>query len=251
VSFSGLLAGTAGAVRREHACSLPISPPGAVLVVQGPVSYSDAWDLQLRLHAERVQGTRPDTVLILEHQPVYTLGRGTRVSHWGGDERTLRAHGAECQLVNRGGSVTYHGPGQIVAYPIVKLARYAAGPRRFVHLLEEVIIHILQTRDIEGHRIFKKPGVWTCAPDERKIACIGLRVQQGVSLHGLSLNVDLDLRPFSRIVPCGLTGCRVTSMAEMLNRPVPVEPVKEQMARSFSELFSADLSQLAGSPQGI
>jgi lipoate-protein ligase B len=213
---------------------------GAIQILREPVPYSAAWALQSRLHAERVRGVRPDTLLIMEHQPVYTLGRMTKPLHWGGDELRLKRNRAEIQSVNRGGSVTYHGPGQIVAYPIMQLARNAVGPRQFIHLMEEVIIHALQTKGIGGHRVPKQPGVWTSSPDERKIAFIGLRVERGVTLHGLALNVDLDLTPFEDIIPCGLTDCRVTSMAEVLGVPVPIEPMKQQIARSFTEIFSGE-----------
>jgi len=221
---------------------------GEALIVREPMPYSTAWELQSRFHAERVREARPDTLLILEHQPVYTLGRRTQPSHWGGDEFILRKSGAELQSVSRGGSVTYHGPGQIVAYPIVELARYAAGPRQFIHLLEEIIIHVLQTAGIDGYRIPKQPGVWVSVPEERKIASVGLRVEHGVTLHGLALNVDLDLTPFDCIIPCGLMGCRVTSMAEVLGRPVPIEPVKRQMARSFTDICSVDWGCPTGDP---
>ena len=246
MSPSGLLAGSVREARGERVSHPSLSPAWGVHIFGVPLSYSVAWELQLRLHDERVRRTRPDSLLILEHQPVYTLGRGTLPSHWSGDGLTLRTNGAELQTVNRGGSVTYHGPGQVVAYPIVKLVRYAAGPRRFIHLLEEVVIHVLRTRGIDGYRVPKKPGVWVRAPDERKIASIGLRVDRGVTLHGLSLNVDLDLTSFSAIIPCGLSGCRMTSMAEVLDGPVPIEPVKEQMAHSFGEVFSVDGSRFTG-----
>ncbi len=213
---------------------------GTALVVEEPVSYGAAWDLQSRLHAERVHRARPDTLLILEHRPVYTLGRTTQPLHWGGYEPALRAQGAEVHRVNRGGSITYHGPGQVVAYPIFELAPYAAGPRQLVHHLEDVVLRVLRRWRIDGHRVPKRPGIWVAVPDERKIASIGLRVEHGVTLHGLALNVDMDLTPFERIVPCGLKGCRVTSMAEVLHRPVSIESVKEELAQAIARVLSID-----------
>lgn len=207
-----------------------------------PISYSLAWELQSRLHSERMRDLRPDTVLILEHQPVYTLGRSAQESHWGGNEAVLRANGTELHRVNRGGSVTYHGPGQIVAYPILRLAQHATGPRQLVWLLEEVIIRTLNLWKIDGHRIDKKPGVWVMAPEPSKIASIGIRVERGITLHGFALNVDMDLAPFRRIHPCGFTNCPVTSMAAMLKTALSVKVIKQDLAQIFGNVFRLEWS---------
>jgi len=203
-----------------------------------PLSYATAWELQSQLHRERVANTRPDTVLILEHLPVYTLGRSTTPSDWGGDPALLQAEGAEVQHANRGGSVTYHGPGQVIVYPILRLTDYARGVKPYVQQLEEVIIHCLRAYGIEGERRDKTPGVWVAAPHDAKIASIGIRVERRVTMHGIALNVQMDLAPFDRITPCGLTGCRVTSMAEVLGRPVSVAAVKRDLAGRLSSLLS-------------
>jgi lipoate-protein ligase B len=210
---------------------------GTALIFPDPVAYAIAWELQSRLHRERLLDLRPDTVLILEHLPVYTLGRTAKESHWGGNEAVLRANGAELHRVNRGGSVTYHGPGQIIVYPILRLAQYAAGPRQAVWLLEEVILRLLARHGIEGCRIDKKPGVWIMGPDPEKIASIGIRIERGVTLHGCAFNVDMDLSPFERIHPCGFTDCAVTSMAARLNRAVSVQEVKRELAQIFGTVF--------------
>lgn len=202
----------------------------ALCLVHEPLSYATAWELQSQLHRERVANTRPDTVLILEHLPVYTLGRSTKPSDWGGDPALLQAEGAEVQQVNRGGSVTYHGPGQVIVYPILRLTDYARGVKPYVQQLEDVIAHCLRTYGIEGERRDKTPGVWVAAPHDAKIASIGIRVERGVTMHGIALNVQMDLAPFDRITPCGLTDCRVTSMADVLGRPVSVAAVKRDLA---------------------
>lgn len=207
------------------------------------MAYVDAWDMQMRLHAERVRDERSDTLLVLEHLPVYTFGRTAKPAHWGGDRRALREQGADLQSVNRGGSVTYHGPGQVVVYPILRLARYAAGPRDFVRLLEEVILDVLEASHIHGHRVSGKPGVWVASPEEGKIASIGVRVEQGVTLHGFALNVDLDLAPFERILPCGLAGCRVTSMARVRETSLAVGPVMEDIVNAFARVLSVRWSR--------
>jgi lipoate-protein ligase B len=221
---------------------------GTILIFPEPVSYSIAWDLQSRLHSERMLNLRPDTVLILEHQPVYTLGRSTQASHWGGDENVLRANGTELHRVNRGGSVTYHGPGQILMYPILRLAQHAFGPRQLVWLLEEVIIRALNLWKIDGRRIDKKPGVWVMVPEPAKIASIGIRVERGITLHGFALNVDMDLTPFQRIHPCGFTNGPVTSMAALLKTALSVNDIKHDLAQIFGTVFALEWSMVEENP---
>ncbi len=211
---------------------------GSIRIFPEPMPYLMAWQLQARLHEERVLDLQPDTVLILEHPAVYTLGRRSTPSHWGGNEAVLCANGAELHYVNRGGSVTYHGPGQIVVYPILKLAGFATGPRQLVWLLEEVIIRLLSGWNITGSRITGKPGVWVMTPESEKIGFLGVRIERGVTLHGFALNVDLDLTPFLRIHPCGLSDCRVTSMAATCKASVSVDAVKQELAQIFATVFS-------------
>ncbi len=222
--------------------SSPHRQAGAVRIFPEPVPYLIAWEIQSRLHEERLLDLQPDTVLILEHPPVYTLGRRTSLSHWGGSESALCADGAELHHVNRGGSVTFHGPGQIVVYPVLKLERYAAGPRQLIWLLEEVIIQVLERWNITGSRIIGKPGVWIMTPESQKIAFVGIRIERGVTLHGFALNVDLDLTPFQRIHPCGFPDCRVTSMAAVCQTAVSVDVVKQELAQTFATVFTLNLS---------
>lgn len=218
---------------------------GAVRIFPEPVPYLIAWEIQSRLHEERLLDLQPDTVLILEHPPVYTFGRRTKLSHWGGSESALCEDGAELHRINRGGSVTFHGPGQIVVYPVLKLDQHAAGPRQLVWLLEEVIIQVLATWNITGSRIVGKPGVWIMTPEPQKIAFLGLRIEHGVTLHGFALNVDMDLTPFQRIHPCGFPDCRVTSMAAVRRTAVPVDIVKQELAQSFAMVFALNWSTVA------
>jgi lipoyl(octanoyl) transferase len=214
---------------------------GVLLEFVEPVPYSEAWCLQKRLHEERAVDRRPDTLLLLEHLPVYTVGRTTQASHWGDGEENLRNTGAQIHPVDRGGSITYHGPGQLVGYPILRLAHHASGPRQYVRMLEDVIIDALRSWGIEGHRVDKKPGVWVRLDEqEAKIAAIGVRIERGVTLHGFALNVETDLSPFSRIVPCGLMGCRMTSMAEALGVAVSLLAVRSVIQRKFSHAFNLE-----------
>ncbi len=211
-----------------------------VYTFSDPVPYLTAWDLQSRLHHERLLDRQADTLLILEHSPVYTLGRRTRLADWGGNKAALCENGTELLHVNRGGSVTYHGPGQVVLYPILKLIRYATGARQFVWLLEELLIRVLERWTITGVRLVGKPGVWVMQPEPKKIGFVGVRIQQGVTLHGISLNVDLDLTPFRHIHPCGFPDCSVTSMTDVSQGAVPVEIIKQQLAQTFATVFSSD-----------
>ena len=218
----------------------PYIHAGAIRIFPEPVPYLIAWGIQSRLHEERLLNLQPDTVLILEHPPVYTLGRRTRLAHWGGSESLLCADGAELHYVNRGGSVTFHGPGQIVVYPVLKLERHATGPKQLVWLLEEVIIQVLELWNIPGSRIVGKPGVWIMTPEPQKIAFLGIRIEHGVTLHGFAVNVDMDLTPFRRIHPCGFPDCRVTSMAAVRRTAVPVDVVKQEIAQALEAVFAFD-----------
>jgi lipoyl(octanoyl) transferase len=197
--------------------------------------YSAVWALQQHFHAERLAGTRSDTLILLEHLPVYTAGRRTLAGHI---RPECTSANIPIETVSRGGSVTYHGPGQLIAYPIFALTRHARGVKAYVGMLEEVLIRTLRCWDIQGYRKEKAPGVWTRNQHrEVKIASIGARLDRGITLHGFALNVNNDLAPFSRIVPCGLEGCRMTSMAETLEMEIPLPLVAEQVAEAFSTVF--------------
>jgi lipoate-protein ligase B len=203
--------------------------PTELLWFSSPVRYADAWDLQMRLHHERVMNSRPDTIIILEHQPIYTVGRRTLGSDWGGDPTATHVDGIEIHHVNRGGSVTYHGPGQLVVYPILRLTDHVRGVRAYVEQLEEAVIQCLRQSGIAGHRKERAPGVWVTGLQDAKIASIGIRVDRGVTMHGLALNVDMDLSPFRGITPCGLQGSHPTSMAEIVGQPVSLVAVTHSL----------------------
>ncbi|MES4785325.1 MAG: lipoyl(octanoyl) transferase, partial [Nitrospiraceae bacterium] len=194
-----------------------------------------AWDLQRTLLQERVDDRRADTLVLLEHDPVYTIGRTGQATHWGGDESRILQMGYPVYHVERGGSITYHGPGQIVGYPILRLSRFCPGPKIYMRMLEEVLIRVLADWGLTGQRIEKQPGVWVEHEDRAKIAAMGVRIVQDVTMHGFALNVSIDLSPFERIVPCGIQGCRVTSMASLLGRPVDIHQVRERIADVFGE----------------
>lgn len=218
----------------------PAPPPqvGTLVRFSQPVLYAEAWTLQKQLQEERIAERQGDVLLLLEHSPVYTLGRSTQPAHWNCGEEVLLRTGADLQPVDRGGSITYHGPGQVVGYPILKLSRYCSGPKQYVRKLEEVVIHTLARWGIEGYRLEKKPGVWVRGNQaDAKIAAIGVRIDHGVTIHGFALNVDLDLSPFSLIMPCGLAQCHITSMAEARQSAVSPLVVTQQLAQEFARTF--------------
>jgi lipoyl(octanoyl) transferase len=219
--------------------STPLPQVGTLVRFSEPIPYVDAWTLQKQLQEERIAERQGDVLLLLEHSPVYTLGRSTQPTHWDCGEQVLRQTGASLQPVDRGGSITYHGPGQVVGYPILKLLHYCSGPKEYVRKLEEVLIHTLSRWGIEGYRLEKKPGVWVCWNHvDAKIAAIGVRIDHGVTIHGFALNVDLDLSPFSHIMPCGLAQCHITSMAEVRQSAVSPSVVAQQVAQEFARVFN-------------
>ncbi len=181
------------------------------------VEYERAWAMQRELHARVVTGEAPDTVLLLEHPPVYTAGRRTHPADRPFD-------GTPVIDVDRGGRITWHGPGQIVGYPIVKLAS-PVDVVAYVRRLEEAMIGVCADLGVTAGRVEGRSGVWIAADArgrERKIAAIGVRVAQGVTMHGFALNCDPDLSWFARIVPCGIPDADVTSLTKELGRDVPV-----------------------------
>jgi lipoyl(octanoyl) transferase len=188
------------------------------------VPYVDAWDLQREVHAGVVDGALPDTVLLLEHPPTYTAGKRTRP----GDRPT---DGTPVVDVDRGGMITWHGPGQLVGYPIVTLPE-PVDVVEHVRRLEALLIDACAQLGVATHRVEGRSGVWLPADGplqgtrpERKVAAIGVRVSRGVTMHGFALNCDCDLTWFDRIVPCGITDAGVTSLSAELGRDVTVAEV--------------------------
>ncbi len=202
----------------------------------GRLPYLEALSLQERLLEERPQrGT--DTLLLLEHPPVITLGRGGEERHLRLPESVLAAQGIEVHRVGRGGDVTYHGPGQLVGYPIVDLAPLGRDLHRYLRLLEEVLLLTLAAFDLRGERRPGCTGVWVAGA---KIASIGIGVRRWVSWHGFALNVTTDLGGFDAIVPCGLAGVEMTSMAALLRRPLTVEEVRPPLIAAFARCLGSN-----------
>ena len=190
----------------------------------GRMEYTQALDHQRCLHSEVVRGDAKSTILLVEHNPVITIGRhADKAAHILADNATLTHAGIELHQTDRGGDVTYHGPGQLVVYPIIRLNDFQLNVRRYVHLLEQAIIDTVESFGITAHRDQNATGVWVKNSDEeaKKIAAIGVRVQRWVTMHGAALNVSPSLDHYDLIVPCGLAGRGVTSLRKLLTEACP------------------------------
>ena len=194
----------------------------------GLIDYTKAWDVQRKIHSEVVQGTRPNTLLLLEHPSVYTAGRRTEQS-----EKPI--DGTPVIDVDRGGKITWHGPGQLVGYPIVKLAK----PHELVGFVREIesgLINACEEFGISAMCVSGRTGVWIRDDKgDRKIAAIGIRVAQGVTMHGFALNVCPNLDAFKQIIPCGIADAQVTSMQEELGREISIDEVTPIIERYIFE----------------
>ena len=204
---------------------------GALAVAEmGIVDYDDALAIQSAMLAARIEGSVGDTLLMMEHPHVFTLGRGA-------DERFIVANtgGVPIRRVSRGGEVTYHGPGQLIGYPILKLEGRDRDVTKYLRSLEGAMIDALAKFGIDGGRRDRMTGVWIGA---RKIASIGVGIRRWTTWHGFALNVSTDLSYFDSIVPCGIEGCRMTSVSELTNRAVSVREFAAMMRESFASTFS-------------
>lgn len=201
----------------------------------GLVPYLEAWELQKELAAARAADARPDTLLLLEHPAVYTLGRNSLAEHILVSDEELARRGATVARIERGGEVTYHGPGQLIGYPIIKLDR--SDVTNLVTDLEQAIIDTLGAYGLRGERLADQRGVWTRGC---KIASVGLAVKRRVVIHGMALNVAMDMAYFSLINPCGHPETVMTSMEEALGRAPDIAEVGDVFARNFARIFGRE-----------
>jgi len=224
--------------------TMPDRPICHVISYADPVPYPAALACQHALAGRRHRGEVPDTLLLLEHPPVITLGRGSHEADLLTDEASLRERGIMVERVDRGGEVSYHGPGQLVGYPILDLRGHGQDLHRYLRDLEEVIIRTLSVYDLQGERVAGRTGVWV---GERKVAAIGIKVSRWISLHGWALNIRTDLTPFRQdIVPCGIRDRDVTSLAELMPGNTPERaPVERALRTAFSEVFQVRLISLS------
>ena len=206
----------------------------------GTVGYERAWEFQRRLAGQISEGTLPNTLLLLEHPPVYTKGRLGRLDHLLLGSTELAARGIGFHDTDRGGQITYHGPGQLVAYPVVDLRRWG-GPLKYVRTLERVIIATLKDFAIDGEAFEGLTGVWA---EGAKVAAIGVKISRGVAYHGLSINVNTDLSYYNHIVPCGIDDRPVTSMAQVLGQPVDMEEVQYGLVYHFGREMGFKMEEI-------
>jgi lipoyl(octanoyl) transferase len=201
------------------------------------IGYQDAWDLQRQVHEQRVLGEIPDTCLLLEHAPVYTAGKRTDPL-----DRPLGDPGAPVIDVDRGGKITWHGPGQLVGYPIVALDE-PIDVVGYVRLIEEALIGVCAEFGVTAGRVDGRSGVWLRggghARPDRKVGAIGIRVARGVTMHGFALNCDCDLSWFDRIVPCGISDASVTSLSAEVGRRISVTDVLPEVERQLAIVLGA------------
>ncbi|KDA05733.1 octanoyltransferase [Microbacterium sp. CH12i] len=202
------------------------------------VPYLDGWELQRSIHAEVVAGTRPDTLILLEHEAVYTAGKRT-------EPQERPQDGTPVVDVDRGGKITWHGPGQLVGYPIVRLPEpmdVVAHVRR----LERILIDILRPLGVDGYQVEGRSGVWVRRPlSEDKLAAIGVRVQRGVTMHGFAINCDNSLAGFRGIIPCGILDAGVTTVSEVVGADVSPADILDAVTEAFVAEYSAPFDNSA------
>ncbi len=198
----------------------------------GKSHYNDAWKLQKRLQSQRISGQIDDQLLLVEHFPVYTLGKNTPKEHL----LTKESDNISIIQTDRGGDITFHGPGQLVGYPILDLNQYKRSISWYMRELEQLIIDVLKEYDINAGRKKGLTGVWVKG---KKIAALGVRISKWVTMHGFSLNINPDLKYYQGIIPCGITEYGVTSMADLLNDDVPnMSEIKDTLVKHFIAIFS-------------
>ncbi|MCU0333250.1 MAG: lipoyl(octanoyl) transferase LipB [Ignavibacteriaceae bacterium] len=201
----------------------------------GFIDYKEAWDLQQEIHSKRVANEADDFLFLLEHPNTYTLGKTAHKENLVGSEDYLKQNQISVYDIDRGGDITYHGPGQIVGYPIIDLNNWFKDTHKYLRALEEVIIKTCENYGLQCGRNEKHTGVWI---DDRKIAAIGIKVSRWVTMHGFAFNINTDLNLFKGIIPCGIQDKSVTSLSKELKKEIDTNEVKEILLRNFFTLFS-------------
>jgi lipoyl(octanoyl) transferase len=221
------------------------------IVDVGLIGYAEAWELQKRLVTARKNGAIGDVLLLCEHPHVITLGRNGKREHLLVSEQVLRQKGVEFHSSDRGGDITYHGPGQLVGYPILNLSAIRKDVVWYVRMLEEVMIRATAEFGISAERVAEKTGIWVRgagdsnvpAVTEEKLGAIGVHLSQWVTSHGFAYNLSTDLRYFDLIVPCGITGRKATSLEKILGRAVTRKEVVQPVVRNFGEVFGLEMRE--------
>jgi len=201
------------------------------------IDYDKAWDLQKDVFKLRTSDEIEDILFLLEHPHTYTLGKTADRKNLISNETFLNKYNIKVFDIDRGGDITYHGPGQIVGYPIIKLSNWKEDTHLYLRNLEQVIIDVCADYGLQTNRIEGLTGVWI---DDRKIAAIGIKVSRWVTMHGFAFNINTDLNLFNGIIPCGITNKKVTSLQKELGREVDINEVKNKIVNKFKEAFDYD-----------
>ena len=210
----------------------------------GSIGYAEAWALQKRVAAARKAGAIEDVLLLCEHPHVITQGRNGKREHLLASEHVLRQKGVEFHTTDRGGDITYHGPGQIVGYPILNLGAIRRDVVWYVRMLEEAMIRATAEFGVAAERVAGKTGIWVKNGNaEEKLAAIGVHISRWVTSHGFAYNVSTDLRYFDLIVPCGIAGCKATSLEKLLGDSVKRKDVAPQIAQHLGEVLGLELKE--------
>lgn len=214
-----------------------------LLIELGITPYEKAWLIQKKLHRLRVRDKIGDSLILLEHMPVITIGRSGTEKNLLVSSEELKKRGISVYRVERGGDITYHGPGQLVGYIVIKLKSPKGSLKRLIYCIEDALIKTLKEFGIEGYHNDKMRGVWV---GSRKIAAIGVAVEEMVTYHGFALNVNTNLNDFKLIIPCGLREYPVTSMEVELGRKVSIKEVQESIKKSFESEFGFNFEKIEG-----
>lgn len=200
----------------------------------GFIDYKEAWDLQQEIHSKRVSSNVEDYLFLLEHPNTYTLGKTAHKENLVGSQDYLKQNQISVYDIDRGGDITYHGPGQIVGYPIIDLNNWYKDTHKYLRALEEVIIKTCSEYGLHCERNPKYTGVWL---GDKKIAAIGIKISRWITMHGFAFNVNTDLNFFNGIIPCGIQDKSVTSLKQELKREISIQEVKEKLLKNFTGLF--------------
>ncbi len=206
------------------------------------LDYKEAWDLQYYLHQQRVENLITDILLLLEHPNTYTLGKTAHLRNLVGGKEFLEQNKISVYNIDRGGDITYHGPGQIVGYPIISLTDWHQDSHKYLRTLEEVLIKVCSDYNLDAKRVEGYTGVWI---DDRKIAAIGIKISRWVTMHGFAFNVNTNLELFNGIIPCGISDKSVTSLQKELKKEISIDEVKERIIYHFMQEFDyQDLNKI-------
>lgn len=207
----------------------------------GLIDYKEAWDLQKSVHQLKTENKIDDVLFLLEHPHTYTLGKTADKENLVGGDEYLTENNISVYDIDRGGDITYHGPGQIVGYPIISLTNWNQDTHKYLRAIEEVIIKVCDEYGLDASRVEKYTGVWI---DDRKICAIGIKVSRWITMHGFAFNVNTDLKLFKGIIPCGISDKDVTSLNRELKKEINLGEIKERILHQFSEIFNYDQIEL-------